>query len=455
MSTAIDICDFGAVPNDQSLSAKAANTGAFRLIQSVMKNVVEGIDYSWGGRVFVPPGVFYLDDHIKIERAIELFGTGMQGESVLVFDEGRSLIVETQATSSDGKAASDCIIRDIQIWSRENWNFTKNPSVDLTTFAGPSTGTPGVKLNAKAILQRLFISGFTGTAVEIIADLNMQKPTNANNWQIQGGFFSQCGGHGVHTNGGDANGGLCVGLYIAGIGGNGIYESSQAGGTYVGCYVEEAKGRGFHNAQGPSPGEINIGNQATFVGCFAEGAQPSRLVGAGGVFIGGSAGFTDDTIAFVCIGNLTVHPFEIPNVANPSIKFMLGYKDPTNAIFGWKSAAEGGSFWLFRWLEDLKVWSTELGNNFPTTHRVSYQTASGHARGEGSQGFPSLILGEVSDPAAPNIKIAVGIAPPTVGKWERGDRTYNSSPIAGGSEGWVCVAGGTPGVWKKFGVIEA
>jgi len=455
MSTAIDIRDFGAVPDDQSLSARAANTGAFRLIQSVMKNVVEGIDYSWGGRVFVPPGVFYLDDHIKIERAIELFGTGMQGESVLVFDPGKSLIVETQATSSDGKTASDCIVRDIQIWSAEDWNFTKDPTVDLTTFAGPSTGTPGVKLNAKAILQRLFIKGFSGTAVEIIADLYAEPPTNASNWQIQGGYFNQCGGHGVHTDGGDANGGLCVGLYMAGIGGNGIYESSQAGGTYIGCYVEEAKGRGFHNAQGPAAEQINIGNQATFVGCFAEGTQPSRLVGLGGVFLGGSSAFTDDSAAFVCLGFSPVAPFEIPNPTNPSIKLLAGYKDPTNAIFGYQTADEGGSVWLFRWLKDLNVWSTELGNSFPTSHRVSYQTAFGHPRGEGFQGFPSLILGEVSDPPTPNIKIAVGDAEPTAGKWERGDRVYNSSPEAGGNEGWVCVAGGTPGDWKKFGVIEA
>lgn len=95
MSTAIDIRDFGAVPDDKTPGAMAANTLAFRLIQSVMKNVVDGVDYSWGGRVFVPPGVFYLDDHLHIERAIELFGTGMQGESVLVFDHGKSLIVET------------------------------------------------------------------------------------------------------------------------------------------------------------------------------------------------------------------------------------------------------------------------------------------------------------------------------------------------------------------------
>lgn len=38
--------------------------------------------------------------------------------------------------------------------------------------------------------------------------------------------------------------------------------------------------------------------------------------------------------------------------------------------------------------------------------------------------------------------------------WKVGDRVYNSNPIAGGFEGWVCVSAGTPGVWKGFGLIE-
>lgn len=36
-----------------------------------------------------------------------------------------------------------------------------------------------------------------------------------------------------------------------------------------------------------------------------------------------------------------------------------------------------------------------------------------------------------------------------------GDVRHNSSPSAGGSIGWVCTTGGTPGVWKNFGAISA
>jgi len=45
--------------------------------------------------------------------------------------------------------------------------------------------------------------------------------------------------------------------------------------------------------------------------------------------------------------------------------------------------------------------------------------------------------------------------PPTTGTWERGDLMLNVSPSAGGNVGWMCIAGGTPGTWKRWGAIGA
>jgi hypothetical protein len=39
-------------------------------------------------------------------------------------------------------------------------------------------------------------------------------------------------------------------------------------------------------------------------------------------------------------------------------------------------------------------------------------------------------------------------APPTLGTWAQGSRIHNWNVAAGGSPGWVCVAGGAPGTWK-------
>lgn len=49
-----------------------------------------------------------------------------------------------------------------------------------------------------------------------------------------------------------------------------------------------------------------------------------------------------------------------------------------------------------------------------------------------------------------------GTAAPTAGgPYDVGDQVYNTAPAAGGFVGWVCIAAGSPGTWKGYGLIEA
>lgn len=48
-----------------------------------------------------------------------------------------------------------------------------------------------------------------------------------------------------------------------------------------------------------------------------------------------------------------------------------------------------------------------------------------------------------------------GTAPPAAGTYKAGDIVWSPAPSPGGSVGWVCVAAGSPGIWKRFGTIEA
>lgn len=45
--------------------------------------------------------------------------------------------------------------------------------------------------------------------------------------------------------------------------------------------------------------------------------------------------------------------------------------------------------------------------------------------------------------------------PPTSGYHYRGEIVFNSNPISGGYEKWLCTASGTPGIWKGVGLIES
>lgn len=44
---------------------------------------------------------------------------------------------------------------------------------------------------------------------------------------------------------------------------------------------------------------------------------------------------------------------------------------------------------------------------------------------------------------------------PVSGTWLQGDKMQNSAPIAGGTVGFICVTGGSPGTWKNWGDIQA
>lgn len=42
---------------------------------------------------------------------------------------------------------------------------------------------------------------------------------------------------------------------------------------------------------------------------------------------------------------------------------------------------------------------------------------------------------------------------PTTGTWAKGDIVINNNPTGNGNVGWICVEGGSPGIWRKFGTV--
>lgn len=52
-------------------------------------------------------------------------------------------------------------------------------------------------------------------------------------------------------------------------------------------------------------------------------------------------------------------------------------------------------------------------------------------------------------------KTIYGLSAPTEGKWKKGDICYNYNPTPSNYIGWICITDGTPGIWKRFGQIEA
>jgi hypothetical protein len=66
----------------------------------------------------------------------------------------------------------------------------------------------------------------------------------------------------------------------------------------------------------------------------------------------------------------------------------------------------------------------------------------------------SIAVNKAESSYIPHLKTIHDSAPPTAGAWQVGDKVWHSTPSPEGNIGWVCVAAGTPGIWKEFGHIS-
>jgi hypothetical protein len=53
-----------------------------------------------------------------------------------------------------------------------------------------------------------------------------------------------------------------------------------------------------------------------------------------------------------------------------------------------------------------------------------------------------------------NKLMATGTEPPTEGSYNTGDIVWHATPIPGGNIGWICIQGGSPGQWVRWGSID-
>jgi hypothetical protein len=62
----LNVRDFGAIPDDDSAAAKAANSQSFKDAQETIGRFIDGVFYGWGLLLDVPPGRYFLDDHVLL-----------------------------------------------------------------------------------------------------------------------------------------------------------------------------------------------------------------------------------------------------------------------------------------------------------------------------------------------------------------------------------------------------
>jgi hypothetical protein len=395
---------------------------------------------STGGTLLVPFGTFRLSQTLHLKRGMILqgvSGAGWYSGSVLKPDDGvTAIIADTAVTSSHGGSGAWSVIRDLGLLAAGNTSLTAH----------------AIQMFARTHVENFWIRGFGGNGVNIVA--NHQNGTNANNWSLANGRIDGCVGHGVYVDGADANAGVATQVDASENGGWGFWDSSFLGNCYVACHTAA-------NVLGPYKTD-NHNARNLLLNCYSEqGQPPSDLVDPTMVILGlHGAGFTT-TSTHVWFGAAYNGGYVSPSLhcintqLTPHIESALGAEDTSQTAFSCSATGVANTLLRLRYNLDAANfpgwWSWVLGNAV-TQEALAFQT--GVANTPLVRFRHGLLLQQtVPSPSKTSCRFTVGTAAPTTGTWGRGDRVYNSLPVPGGVEGWVCVTAGTPGTWKTFGAI--
>lgn len=459
-----------------------------------------------GGTLVLGQATYRLSAPLELKNRVHLRGhnSGMAGTTaitILHFDDDVTGVVVNR-TNTYGAAVN----------SAGPWGTGKADGSIIEGIkilgGGTTIGTNhGLWMRARARVVNVVVEGFTGDGVHIYAtavggtDLTTG---NANNWYMDNVFSTDNGRHGFYIEGADANAGIGIALDATGNGRCGIYDSSFLGNLYIGCHVafNGTKSRGKNSSAqsswisyggeayaahweateaelvatepgtnndiwfyvgGAAGGEAvtwtadqpegtffqafsyladNLNARCTFVNCYSEGGAAGWALigphtaynGLQGAAIYKGAHFRVSSTGEIMVNNLSVWDIDFRSGATDAI-FQFNHDDDSGTG-PWRFQRSNNADWAFI-------------NQNSADRRAGGVTGPNTTRGQPYRWFVDkgwILNSRYFTEAA---------AAPTTGTYSRGDIVYNTAPSAGGTLGWVCVSGGTPGTWKTFGTIEA
>lgn len=414
------------------------------LIEAISQIKVGSGWYVSGPAIYFPPGRYFFSKGFHVKNRVKLYGDGSGlpsgDQATIVFADGEPGFVfhrydtdengtqETPTTSADGS-----IIEGLSIHG-----------------SGVNPDAHGIRMRGKIAVRGVQVRGFGGNGIHVVADVNPgPNHGNANCFEIDVARITNCKGHGLYIDGGDANAGNVKALDVTENGGWGIYDSSFLGNTFIGCHAA-GNGLGPYKTDNPNA-------RSLFLGCYSEGGQNPSEIQFPSMVIGGLHGAgVKGTGVFALDGGFD--KLKSNNGAgNPQIGIgtgaaisgdksaVLSLSDPANEY--WPIVLKWGAG-RWRWL-----WANLDGGEILSFFTRSATKANGYQRdmssSNGGIGLPKGYYGKGMKYRGEASSI------PIDGEWLRGDVLWNESPVAGGNAGWICVEGGTPGTWKTFGAISA
>lgn len=307
---------------------------------------------------------------------------------------------------------------------------------------GGTVGGNGVTILSPSIIDSVWVSGFKENGFNVVASTG--DNANANGFRILNCGAASMGGHGFYINGADSNAGLISGCVATSNKGWGFWDSSFLGNTFVACEAD-ANGAGSYKCDDPNA-------RTLFINCYVEGYQSPVLTDSRATWLGG---LTQSPV----IGGLSLVDGRWSTI---DVYCWSGGNRSINSFISFGSPEGGGQQVYASMHHAMQAGGQHIlrfdANGFYEWYDATYGTVGWRqpiygAEIDGRWAVPCVLqfpngmyIGNkrmTSLAAAPDTTYPVGV------NWAQGDRIYNSAPVAGGTEGWVCIAGGTSGAYTE------
>lgn len=319
----------------------------------------------------------------------------------------------------------------------------------LDSICVQSSPANGIVINAPATVNDSIVSGNTENGLVITGGKSFG---NANHSIVKHTKCASNGKSGILLAGSDANTFTIIACEVSHNSHYGINDCSLLGGVIMGCEAD-SNGLAAYNQLGgaaDNSGQPASPTRTLWISNYSEGNQPyhyslnsrSTVIGATGVrpetgvnYLAGSISGLYSSRALALADTEQIAYDESGAFAKLSAGLLK---------LGWNNVSQK---LLIRY---NGLGYVHLGTNAAAGDQISFRVGSNfnNAITTYRPYFPNGFA------LAPNHAQTAANSAPTTGSYERGHVVWNTSPAAGGFAGWICVAGGTPGTWKTFGVIS-
>ncbi len=256
-----------------TVPARAANSAAFSAAISAYGtfNVCD---------IVVPPGEWYLDGTIIIDRPVVIRGAGMwcANGSNLWFPVNASGFEIDYNGAGPAAGGRGTLLERLRIGPATAGVFNED--------------TPGIKINARCTLRDLDITSMPGHGVAVVASTGDDPPTESNLVRMDNVRADACLGHGFFFDGADSNACLLTACDASSNLLDGFSDSSFLGVYLVGCHAAANAGRSYDLGIDP-----NADSQA--ISCYVEGGQDPVRIKNKALWVGPfpAGGFSSDSDA--------------------------------------------------------------------------------------------------------------------------------------------------------------